>query len=477
MVTYDSEIAKKYASHRPGLHLLDCIPAALPLYWVDATALILDEKEIPPIDEYVLRLINQGTVDLKEISTFLGLSESIVKESLNRLYKDDLLDLPVVGNQRILTLTMKGEVVLTKLVSVTPTKRDIWFAFDRIQWKPVALPSGYLLGRKDVDNDGLLRIRPKLSRKPSLEEIEPDQVESAIEVSMRSVLTKPNILVLKEIGKAFQKFLPCHLLIYGSDDGNQQGIEIVVDGRLEEDISKSLDELGGLKHLKFDFDTSAENDSEEMEIFDEIVPQVSEPILSIEEVRRLRTKQTEIDVSDDASFILDTIEIDTDPEEIVLAKNRAIETFEHPEFFEKALNESKDRLLIMSAFIGPSVVNKNFAKKLRSAANRGVEIFIGYGMKQNSNYPKGHDEGCVRVLKNLSEGNANITVVDLKSSHAKVLIWDHNCITTSFNFLSFKGDKNRTYRLEVGTLVQGDTDFTNQLWQQMHSYIMERIEN
>ncbi len=283
MLTYDSAIAKKYAFHRPGLHLLNCIPAALPLYWVDATALILDEKKISPIDEYVLRAIDDGIEDLGDISNILGLTESLVKESLLRLYKDDLLDLPVVANQRILRLTQKGEVALSDLISLTPEKRDIWFAFDRIQWKPVALPSGHLLGGKDVDEEGLLRVRPRLTKKPSLEEIEPDQVESAIEISMRNVLTKPNILVLKEIGKAFQKFLPCHLLIYGSDDGNQHGVEIVVDGRLEEDISQSLDELGGLKHLKFEIDTAAENDSEEMKIFDEITPKLSKPILSIEE--------------------------------------------------------------------------------------------------------------------------------------------------------------------------------------------------
>lgn len=35
-----------------------------------------------------------------------------------------------------------------------------------------------------------------------------------------------------------------------------------------------------------------------------------------------------------------------------------------------------------------------------------------------------------------------------------ILIFDDNWVTTSFNWLSFKGDPNRTYRMEEGTLVQ-----------------------
>lgn len=46
------------------------------------------------------------------------------------------------------------------------------------------------------------------------------------------------------------------------------------------------------------------------------------------------------------------------------------------------------------------------------------------------------------------------TLVRLANTHAKILIFDDQCITTSFNWLSFRGDPNRTYRMEEGTLVQ-----------------------
>ncbi|MGE2834682.1 hypothetical protein [Mycobacterium sp. SMC-4] len=40
----------------------------------------------------------------------------------------------------------------------------------------------------------------------------------------------------------------------------------------------------------------------------------------------------------------------------------------------------------------------------------------------------------------------------LKNTHAKILIYDGIWINTSFNWLSFRGD--RTFRMEEGTLVQ-----------------------
>jgi hypothetical protein len=44
--------------------------------------------------------------------------------------------------------------------------------------------------------------------------------------------------------------------------------------------------------------------------------------------------------------------------------------------------------------------------------------------------------------------------VRLENSHAKILIFDDVWINTSFNWLSFRGDPNRTFRMEEGTLVQ-----------------------
>jgi hypothetical protein len=42
----------------------------------------------------------------------------------------------------------------------------------------------------------------------------------------------------------------------------------------------------------------------------------------------------------------------------------------------------------------------------------------------------------------------------LKNTHAKILIFDQTWVATSFNWLSFRGDPSRTYRMEEGTMVR-----------------------
>jgi RecJ-like exonuclease len=44
--------------------------------------------------------------------------------------------------------------------------------------------------------------------------------------------------------------------------------------------------------------------------------------------------------------------------------------------------------------------------------------------------------------------------VRLKNTHAKVLVGDDFYVTTSFNWLSFRGDSSRRYRMEEGTLIR-----------------------
>jgi hypothetical protein len=68
----------------------------------------------------------------------------------------------------------------------------------------------------------------------------------------------------------------------------------------------------------------------------------------------------------------------------------------------------------------------------------------------------GSDADAIRRLTNLANRyQERLTFVRLKSTHAKVLIFDSTWINTSFNWLSFRGDRDQSYRMEEGTLVRG----------------------
>jgi phosphatidylserine/phosphatidylglycerophosphate/cardiolipin synthase-like enzyme len=84
---------------------------------------------------------------------------------------------------------------------------------------------------------------------------------------------------------------------------------------------------------------------------------------------------------------------------------------------------------------------------------RGVEVSIGYGIDDGKDAFE-RDQEAEQSLLRLAEQRSNLTVTRLGDTHAKVLVCDTRyVIVTSFNWLSFRGDPNRPFRDERGTLV------------------------
>ncbi len=130
---------------------------------------------------------------------------------------------------------------------------------------------------------------------------------------------------------------------------------------------------------------------------------------------------------------------------------RSVGVHEHPELLTSALNGAKRRMLLIAPWVKGGVVNTDFVAALERRLRAGVQVHIGHGYGPDD---KGSDDFALRKLANLADRYDNLRVVRLRNTHAKILIFDDQWITTSFNWLSFRGDPNRTYRMEEGTLVQ-----------------------
>jgi len=117
----------------------------------------------------------------------------------------------------------------------------------------------------------------------------------------------------------------------------------------------------------------------------------------------------------------------------------------------EALTTARTRLLIIAPWVKKSVVTTDFLAKLERRLQVGVEVTIAYGIGDDD---RDSDEVAIRRLNNLANRYpAKFSLVRLRNAHAKILIYDGNWINTSFNWLSFRGDSDRTYRMEEGTLV------------------------
>ena len=131
------------------------------------------------------------------------------------------------------------------------------------------------------------------------------------------------------------------------------------------------------------------------------------------------------------------------------AQVEMVAVYDHPKLLREALAQARQRLIIISPWITDAVVDKDFLNALGERLRHGVDVHIGYGLGVEERVPQ-----SIRKLEQLARDHINFRLVRLGDTHAKMLIKDDDwMVTTSFNWLSFRGDPKRTFREEWGTRV------------------------
>ena len=112
--------------------------------------------------------------------------------------------------------------------------------------------------------------------------------------------------------------------------------------------------------------------------------------------------------------------------------------------------------MIISPWVKRMVVNDAFVKKLEGCLEQGVDVFIGWGIEKLTKDDEDIDFNVKKVFDTLTKRYPNaFHARRLGGTHAKILISDsHFAVITSFNWLSFRGDPDRTVRDERGTVVR-----------------------
>jgi hypothetical protein len=139
---------------------------------------------------------------------------------------------------------------------------------------------------------------------------------------------------------------------------------------------------------------------------------------------------------------------------------RGVGVFEHRLLLEQALNTARRRLLLISPWVKLGVVDTAFIGRLEQRLRAGCVVHLAHGYGDDDS---GSDSKALDRLANLQRRYKDtFHLVRLSNTHAKILIFDDTWISTSFNWLSFRGDPDRTYRMEEGTLVRIPEEVTSQ---------------
>ncbi|MGX1851671.1 phospholipase D-like domain-containing protein [Streptomyces sp. NPDC055299] len=437
----DSLLAVRFGNARTGFDLVGIVDAALPIARITADVLAQDSKDIPLLEEYVLRLVDQGERTPESIAGFLGLDVAMVNQTVAVLFGSDDLRWtpPVPGTAPVprLRLTEKGRFTATKAAAIVPVRVSQSLVFDQMLWRASPYSRRSTIARDVATEAGMIMLPAARSGPVEDGEVTAEEITTLLQEN--GTTTREVLQVKSIIQTRTRHVLPVKLLVYADAERADIELGVVIDGELSDRHEIELIGLGGAKGLGINVEPEPERPLLE--------PDLEKARIPLPEVTQKRAEQAAVQLNSPASLPSEPEAHEPQVEEI-----RAIGVFEHPELLDEALTSARKRILIVSPWITGAIVTTAFVGKLERRLQRGVKVDIAYGYDDSENRT---DPNAIRRLDNLAARYPEkLHVVRLKSNHAKILLFDDTWVTTSFNWLSFKGDPDRTYRVEEGTLIR-----------------------
>lgn len=429
---------------RPGFKLAHFKDAALPVYQLTVKVLTLEKKPINPIEEGCLRAIDAGLGRTKEIREFLGLEDVVLNTVLASLNSQELINyMGASDGEATASLTLKGKGAVDLAHMSVPEERIIKLMFDPYLKRVVFHQPGLLWKPKEVRSEGRMEVPLCGAKRPEVENIPLEDIDAALERLRRPYEDSKELLAIRRIERREMLFVPCTMLYFRSETGSETQVAFYFDNRISVDHENAFRDLGGMeevgaKHVLADQLSEVVNQAA-------LAPSEKSQLLHLPKLTGgIRPEVKSEDVA---------------PPPVVNPTLKNIRCHEHPGLLEDALINSKERLMIISPWIRHQVVTDRFVRNLEILLRNKVKVYIGYGLvdedgrdKARGKLPISHK--AERDLKGLEKRFKDFTFAFIGNTHRKVLVSDSRyAVTTSFNWLSFKGDPREKPRDEAGIYI------------------------
>jgi hypothetical protein len=477
------EIARRLANARAGHQLVSYRVVALPLFKVDLEVLVLDRKQLPPIQEFVLRTVAGGFAEASDIAGFLGIEETVVRTAAAELLAgDDLVLAGGLTNRRHrLKLTAKGQRTVNDVEQVQAIEvvQPVWI--DGLTRQVLAAPRNprEWFATHDRRARGLAEIAPFPNQTPKLEKIPLTAVQEVVHAGWRRRNDQREIIGVTGVGRAHRHAREAVMLVYRAPGQDEPLISLVIDGEPSEahDTAFANAQARSARRLTPVDWEDARKVAEEV-LSPDVLAQAAAPEVSARvDLGReeLRTTALELDAvtaktpEDEIERLREQLRLATErqrvlEDELNAYSVRSVPVYEHRAYLKQAFTEARERIILISPWIRFEVVDEPFIRQLRDVLERGVELWIGYGINKESGNPKkpdrhkdkyALDQAALEQLRALAAEFPHLFRLHrLGNTHAKVLICDAQfAIVTSFNWLSFRGDNDLAFRDERGFYV------------------------
>ncbi|AMP07647.1 hypothetical protein [Collimonas pratensis] len=462
------DVLEQAAHARPGYSLASFKEAALPVYVLTARVLTLEKKHLSPIEEGFLRAVDAGLKTPEDISAFLGLSLNLLTTVMAGLNGNEHISYSrgIGEKSASVTLTVKGRFALTDCRMVVPQERIVKLTFDPLLKRIIHVQPSALFKPREAKENGWLEVPLCGSRRPEVEDVPLQDIDRALDRLRRPGEDAGELLLLRRIERREMFFLPCILLYYKSIGGNDVHVAFFRDDGFSSEHESAFRDIGGPEQVGANHvlappelprttDIDASDLSRDIHLPEQLTDDSTSSIVKF--------------VNYDASGVTASKNVgsqDVGDGRMQLQNSPTLKTIrchEHQPLLKKALLSSKSRLLIVSPWIRDQVVNKEFVTSLESLLRNGVKVYIGYGLVEEQARGRAVDpakqkppitQQAKRELDGLVRRFPNFTFTFVGNTHRKLLISDNKfAVSTSFNWLSFRGDPKDKPRDESGTLI------------------------
>lgn len=456
-------IAQRF-DNKVGYAIVDSREIGLPTFLLNTLLTLQAEQDVGPIEEFLLKCVHTDVADIVSISDFLGLPLTVVSKQVGAFVYDGVLAggggsggkfvLTGKGRERFQT-NMKGEI----------SRDQIPIYVDGITRRVVALERRNLYNAAELEDLGIACITPTPHRPPRGSEIDVAAINRVFDlVAGHRGAQKRALRLDAVVGRTRLYYRRAVALAYKSENGRSIALSFAIDGRLSEDHEIAFARSPHAAKSKllgplFDANKRRREVQDVLRHVKERLPSVHDALAK--DVRaerpliRLAGTQRALDDAEKPSLV------------------RPLRVYEHPPLLERAFEEASNRILIISPWIRAEVVNSVFVERLAKCLGRGVHVTIAYGLGRVDKGERPKDRAARSALEGLSQSFTNFTFIRKGNTHAKVLLVDDAfCVTTSFNWLSFRGDSQQPFREEWGTYVEG-TAVVNKYHDELENYSRE----
>lgn len=460
------ELVAKLEFARPEFRLAGYEEVGLPLYRIRFRAYTLEHKAIPPIEEFVMKAIGVGMTSVETVAGILGLDERVCRGALSNLIRSENVRIGGTEVDRLhrLQITRKGREVMDDAELITAEQGTFEIDFDGILRRVVTTGDQVVFTGRELRETGLLEIPAYPVRPPEIKDLDFQQVARQLRSGGAS---RRELLSIIAIEKRHRFFVRGIALVYCSKEDEHTEVGFVVNNRMSTEHEIAFARSEGPKRVGMDR-VSGPVDWKRLGLDLSAIPAPKE---SEELRRRAATSREAVDGAREelnkagtavevarARDALGAAEKEREAsEEALRARSfRHLMVQDHPPLLDEALTKARSRVLIVSPWIAACVVDGEFLRKIAVLCRSGVRVYVGYGIgKEEGRRRRKGDADAEAELVRLGQAIDALTVKRFGNTHAKLLGYDREWfVVSSFNWLSFKGARDRGYRDEQGMLIR-----------------------